>query len=126
MNKAEFTDRVPGLKYEDIDAENWDIINTVYAYHPIISDTNGKKEIADLYKKGGMGIMNDMYSTAKMLQDNESQIQRNSVVFEKMVKEHKDELDALLKKHRDELQVIKDDTATANEIMADINGLYSV
>ena len=48
MTKEEFLERTPGT--EKPTQEQWDIIETVYNYHPSISETNGKSQIAYLYK----------------------------------------------------------------------------
>ena len=99
MNKQEFCERVKTVKYEDIDSTDWDVINTVYAYHPMISDVKGKDEIAALYKKGGLGILKDMFGTAKDIADNESKIQRNVVALENLKKAQKIEMNELVAAH---------------------------
>ena len=115
MNKAEFTNRVSGLKYEAISEKDWSTINTVYAYHPMISDVNGKEEIATLYKQGGMGILNDMFPTAKQIRVNESLIQKNSVALEILKKNQKVEMDALIAEHHRKVQDIINQNIAAKQ-----------
>jgi hypothetical protein len=124
MNKAEFTDRVKGLKFEDVNEEDWEIINTVYAYHPMISDVKGKDEIAALYTKGGMGIMNDMFPTANVISINESMVHKNNVTLEKLEKTQLDEMQALITKHRLEVENIIHDSKAANNTIAAIIEKY--
>jgi hypothetical protein len=125
MNKAEFTDRVPSLKYEDLNAHDFKIINTVYAHHPMISDTNGKKEIADLYKKGGMGIMNDMYPTASELALHESNIQANNVALENLIAEQKKELARLIEQQGHAVNDLRNDNIAANTRILDIHEAFA-
>lgn len=94
MNKQEFCDRTTA-KYEDLNETDWDIISTVYAYHPIISNVNGKDELAALYNQGGLGLLQDMYNTANAIQLNEMAIQKASVDLENMTKKHKANLKEL-------------------------------
>jgi hypothetical protein len=119
MNKAEFC-KLTGLEYHNLSEANFDIINTVYAYHPIISNVKGKKEIADLYKRGGMGIIKDMLDTAEALADAESRMQTNSVLMENLVADQKKELDRLKQDHRDARDDIINDTAGAQERIREI------
>ncbi len=62
MTKEEFLERTPGT--EKPTQEQWDIIETVYNYHPSISETNGKSQIAYLYVGFGFRVIKDMYPTA--------------------------------------------------------------
>lgn len=50
---------------KNVSNEDYKIIETVYTYHPAISETDGKKEITELFKMGGMRLMKDMVSTAE-------------------------------------------------------------
>lgn len=65
MQKEEFEDLV-GQALSDMDYE---IIETVYLYHPAIRDVSGKEEVAELYKSFGMTIFYDMFQRAKKNQD---------------------------------------------------------
>jgi hypothetical protein len=48
--------------------EEWEVIQAVYTFHPSISNANGKREIALIYRTCGMGIIFDMLGTAKTCQ----------------------------------------------------------
>ena len=125
MNKQEFTDKVDGLKYEDINEEDWDIISTVYAYHPMISDVNGKDEIAALYNKGGLGILIDMFGTADTLRLHEGNIQKNIVALENLEADQKKEMDRLIEQQRAAIQDIKNDNAAASSCIAEIHKKFN-
>lgn len=62
LAKRDFTD--------DMYAE----IETVYAFHPSISEVGGKKQIADLYNTFGMRVIRDMLPTAIRARDYEARI----------------------------------------------------
>ena len=64
MTKIEFC-RKANIHTDDLSNEEYEIIEYVYARHPIIDCNNGKQQIADIYKlPGGMRIIRDMMATA--------------------------------------------------------------
>lgn len=65
MRKEEFEDLI-GQALSDGDYE---IIETVYLYHPAIRDTSGVEELAEMHKSFGMTIFCDMNSRVKRYQD---------------------------------------------------------
>ena len=91
MNKDEFC-KLTDLKYETLQESDWETISMVYTWHPMISDTNGKAEIADLYDRGGMGLMEDMRETASELCGLYGAIQCADVEMELASKTHKQEM----------------------------------
>jgi hypothetical protein len=123
MNKQEFCE-LTGLEYHNISEDNFNVINTVYAYHPVISDVHGKEEIAALYKKGGMGIIRDLLATASEIAEAESRIQQNNVLLENLESEQKKEMDFVIQRQRDAVQDIKSDTYAACNRIAEINETY--
>lgn len=62
MTKEEFL-KETGLDY--FSNKDYAIIEKVYQFHPMISETEGKKQIAELYKIGGMTLMKDMFPRAE-------------------------------------------------------------
>jgi hypothetical protein len=87
MNKQEFFDLVNcGANFLILD-EDWEALQTVYNYHPMISDVNGKSEIAALYNQGGFGLIYDMLPTARLIEENEAAIQKARVNIENGQKE---------------------------------------
>lgn len=65
MMKHEFEEKlgsqVTESEYKDIEF--------VYTFHPSISNTEGKTQIAQLYKIGGMRLIKDMIPTARKAQE---------------------------------------------------------
>ena len=70
MMKHEFEARIKAT----VSAEDYAVIEKVYAFHPIIDEVDGKDQIAQLYKLGGMALINDMVSRAEEAQQLENEI----------------------------------------------------
>jgi len=64
MMKDEFEKRIPGT----VTPEQWEKINTVYQFHPVIKDVGGKDQIAALYVAGGMFLIEDMFKRANEIE----------------------------------------------------------
>lgn len=62
LTKREFTDK------------EYEAIETVYTFHPAISETEGKKQIASLYDTFGIRIIVDMMPTATKAKEYEERI----------------------------------------------------
>ena len=71
MTRKEFEIRVTGKLPTD---EEFAVIETVYAFHPSISETDGKSQIAYIYNNFGMRVIRDMLPTAKMAENLERAI----------------------------------------------------
>jgi hypothetical protein len=125
MNKQEFVTHAK-LKWEDISSDDFDAINMVYAWHPMISDTKGKAEIAALYKKGGMGIINNMLATAHELCAAVGRVQSNDVAMERLQKTQKDEMEALEYQHMTERTTITQNTVEANDAIREIEESFKI
>lgn len=72
MNKQEFEERIK----ESISEQNYKIIETVYNYHPSISEVNGKDQIANLYEIGGMALIRSMLEIANIMNNLEKEKSR--------------------------------------------------
>ena len=70
MNRQEFNER---CKVGVTDTE-YKKIEMVYTYHPSISETEGKNQIAMLVEMFGMRIIEDMLPTAEKARDYEDKI----------------------------------------------------
>lgn len=55
------------LTGKEVSPDEYGIIEMVYAFHPSISNVEGKQQIADLYKIGGMPLMKNMLETAEIM-----------------------------------------------------------
>ena len=59
MMKNEFENLIHG----SVTDEEYELIETVYMWHPAIRNTSGKEEVAELYKSFGIVIFYDMYAS---------------------------------------------------------------
>lgn len=59
----------------EVSQEQWETIHTVYQWHPAITDTDGKKQIALLFKTFGMVVFYDMKRRAEEVEVLENQKQ---------------------------------------------------
>ena len=59
---------------KEVTTKEYDIIETVYVNYPGIHHTNGKKQVAELYKVFGLRIFEDMLPRAKKVYELEIQI----------------------------------------------------
>lgn len=62
MTRAEFEERIN----DQVTDSEYKIIEMVYTWHPAISDTNGKDEIASIWKIGGMPLIKGMVEVAEL------------------------------------------------------------
>lgn len=70
MMKHEFEARIKAT----VTAEDYEVIEKVYAFHPIIDSVDGKDQIAKLYKLGGMALIIDMVPRAEAAEQLENEI----------------------------------------------------
>lgn len=84
MTQEEFINNVRELNQEKVvkltDRE-WQLIETVYTYHPSIYD---KKHIAVLYLDYGMAAITDMYLRACLIRDMECRIKEQEAKLERL------------------------------------------
>lgn len=64
MNKQEFEQRIKS----SVTDEEYKEIEYVYTWHPAISETAGKEQIASIYKAGGILVIKGMKELAKMME----------------------------------------------------------
>lgn len=84
MTQKEFINNVRELnprKVVKLTDREWQLIETVYTYHPAIED---KKHIAGLYLDYGMSTITDMYLRALKLRDMERQIKTKEAELERL------------------------------------------
>ena len=92
MTKEEFINNVRELnprKVVKLTDREWQLIETVYTYHPAIDD---KKSIAGLYLDYGMSAITDMYLRAVKIRDMEDDIKAAEGALERLRRKH-DEYD---------------------------------
>ena len=75
MTKNEFMSRITLLGSEKpVTDDEFKIIDFVYTFHPAISETEGKEQVAWLFINLGMRVFNDMTETAKRAEEIETKI----------------------------------------------------
>ncbi len=87
MTKIEFEK----LATRPFTEDDYSKIETVYAFYPAISETQGKRQIAYLFNTFGMRIIRDMLPTANAAQELEKEIQKHRAA----INELQDKLQAL-------------------------------
>lgn len=71
---------------EPTDAE-YKLIEYVYNFHPAISATDGKEQIAELYVKFGMCLINDMKQRATLMEQKERELREAMAALNKVKEE---------------------------------------
>lgn len=71
MLREEFEHLITTKKPTD---DEWELVTTIYTFHPSISEVVGKKQIAKLWDIGGVRLMADMVKTAERVRSIEEHI----------------------------------------------------
>lgn len=78
MNRAEFMrelERVaPNMEGIQITDQMYKDIEYAYMFHPSISETDGKRQIAELFANYGMALIRDMIPRAKRMEKKEADL----------------------------------------------------
>lgn len=69
MMKEEF-EKIVG---ETVSNEDYNVIETVYIWHPSISEVSGKNQISSIYRQFGMPVIHDMLETAMYAKELDAQ-----------------------------------------------------
>ena len=85
MNKQEF-EKLAG---QEVTPKQFEAINTVYTFHPSISETTGKQQIAALFITHGYRIIVDMLTTAEKAETLEAAINEALQLYNSLCKELK-------------------------------------
>ena len=72
MTKQEFEQRIGA----QISRQDYNVVEKVYMWHPLIPNACGKDKIAELYKLGGMMLMQDMFARAQQIEQKDSDLRR--------------------------------------------------
>ena len=86
MTKREFEELIG----EEVSANNYMLIELVYCWHPSIGNVGGKRQVAELYKVGGIEIFKDMRKAALISQEYDRKIRelrRQKSEIERMIEE---------------------------------------
>lgn len=86
MTKQEFEQRLG----KTVSEKDYAKIEEVYTTHPSISETEGKDQIAYLYKTFGMRIIEDMIPTARKAREIEDEIRKTRAQLDHLTEELKE------------------------------------
>ena len=81
MMKTEFEDLIHG----SVTDEEYELIETIYMWHPAIRNTSGKEEVAELYLSFGLVIFKDMYPRAMKLKEIDEEIRSLNRVKDSLI-----------------------------------------
>lgn len=88
MMRDEFNNMVRELGgRREATAEEYTVIEYVYTWHPAISETRGKKQVAELFNSLGISVFRDMTETAKKAEDLEEKISAARNYLEYLISE---------------------------------------
>ena len=95
MMREEFDRKLEEIRgiSSHISEEDYKLIEYIYTFHPCVSETDGKRQVALLYHEFGMQIFKDMLTTATRNQLLEAEIIKTRQKLQKLL----DEADALRK-----------------------------
>lgn len=126
MTKQEFEQRIGA----QISRQDYNVVEKVYMWHPLIPNACGKDKIAELYKLGGMTLMQDMFARAQQIEQKDSDLRRVYATL----REKRDEIRAESQKLGEQItelsekrkQLYREDEATItrmNEIQAELQNI---
>lgn len=69
---------------KEVSEEDYSLIDRVYTFHPAISETEGKKQIAILYNAGGMSTIRSMLETTDIMLELEKELSNARMILERV------------------------------------------
>lgn len=92
MNKQEFMSKVAEVtpkekQIPEVPDREYYIIEKVYTFHPAISETEGKRQIAELYVNFGMALIMDMVPRAELMAKKEEELRAARAALRKVEEE---------------------------------------
>ena len=84
MSREEFEAKLG----REINPAEYKDIEYVYTFHPSISETDGKQQIVDLYKLGGIRLIRDMIPTAQEAERLENRIRMLNIKLDEAKREY--------------------------------------
>lgn len=90
MTREEFAARIKDIDENasgEVTDKEWKDIEMVYNFHPSISETGGKNQIAMLYHTFGFRIIKDMLPTAQMMEIKERELRVARAALQKVQRE---------------------------------------
>ena len=89
MNKQEFINKVAEItqKIPVVPDREYSIIEKAYTFHPAISETEGKRQIAELYVNFGMVLIMDMLPRAEVMAKKEEELREARAALSRIQEE---------------------------------------
>ena len=89
MNKQEFINKGAEItqKIPVVPDREYSIIEKVYTFHPAISETEGKRQIAELYVNFGMVLIMDMLPRAEVMAKKEEELREARAALSRIQEE---------------------------------------
>ena len=89
MTKEEFDKKVmevtpEGRKNPGVTDREYAMIEKVYTFHPSISETDGKRQMAELYVEYGMALIMDMVLRAETMEKKEKELREAQAIVKEM------------------------------------------
>ncbi len=92
MMYDEFQEKVKdyanGAKPRECSVGDYDLIEKVYAYHPLISPINGKRQVAMLWQEFGLDIFLELYPVTDRAMKYEENINKKRRDLEALMNEY--------------------------------------
>lgn len=89
MTREEFAKHVQAQRPEltgQVSDREWKLIERVYTFHPAISETDGKRQVALLYVEFGIRIFVDMSETAQSMEIIKQEIREAKSRYDELIK----------------------------------------
>lgn len=95
MTKEEFMNKVAEAtpkekKIPVISNTDYALIERVYTFHPAISETEGKRQIAELYVNFGMVLIMDMLPRAEVMAKKEEELREARAALSRIQEENEE------------------------------------
>ena len=92
MTKQEFMNKVAEVtpkekKIAVVSDTDYALVERVYTFHPAISETEGKRQIAELYVNFGMVLSMDMLPRAEVMAKKESELREARAALSRIQEE---------------------------------------
>lgn len=92
MTKQEFMNKVAEVtpkekKIAVVSDTDYALVERVYTFHPAISETEGKRQIAELYVNFGMVLIMDMLPRAEVMEKKESELREARAALSRIQEE---------------------------------------
>ena len=122
MNRMEFSERINNTT--PITEAMQVTIETVYTWHPAISETKGKDQTAQLFNQFGMSIINDMLKTATDVIDATNTVQKIEHLMTETISEYHEKMQEITGEYNSQMQNLRESLVEKTEELRKINQVH--